>query len=91
MDGALGAALGGMALADQLSARARELDSLVLRVRRERDAQPHVDTSRWSGPTSWACQYSLSLLQREIEAALDLLGSAAGLTEAAAWEARANG
>ena len=91
MNESLDGALHGVALADELSTRARELDSLAVRVERERDAEPRIDTSSWIGPASWACQHSLTLLHREIEAALDLLRSAAGLTEAASWETRANG
>ena len=83
-------ALDGMAFAEELSTRARELDSLAVRVERERDAQPRIDTSHWIGPASWACQRSLTLLHSEIEAALDLVRSAAGLTEAASWETRSN-
>jgi hypothetical protein len=76
------------ALAAELSDSSDALRSLTTRVRNESESRPRIDTSEWSGPASWACQLSLTLLAREIEAAAELLRCAADLTAAAAWEVR---
>lgn len=78
------------ALAREFSEASAELAALTRRVQRERDAQPRIDASQWSGPASWACQLSLALLAREMDAAVELLRCASDLAGAAAWEARGN-
>jgi PPE-repeat protein len=77
------------ALAAELTANADELTALTGRVAGEADSQPRIDSSGWSGPASWACQLSLTLLARQMDQAVELLRCAADLTAAAAWEARA--
>ena len=78
------------ALAGEFSASSAALRALTTRVETEGGSRPRIDTSGWSGPASWACQLSVTLLGREIEAAVELLRCAADLTAAAAWEVRAS-
>jgi hypothetical protein len=78
------------ALAGELSASSVALRVLTRRVENEGELRPRIETSGWSGPASWACQLSLTLLGREIETAAQLLRCAADLTAAAAWEVRGN-
>ena len=75
-------------LAAELTDTSDELRGLAHRVQREGEARPRVELSAWTGPANWACRLSLAVLDREIEAATELLRSAAELTAAAAWEVR---
>jgi hypothetical protein len=59
-------------------ARHRLVDTVAL--------APRPDASGWSGPAGWAYQHALAALARELEAALELLRSAADLTAAALYE-----
>jgi hypothetical protein len=73
-------------LAAELSASSDALRALGRRVEREAGLVPYVETTGWDGPASWACRLSLALLAHEIVAATELLGSAANMMAAAAWE-----
>ena len=75
-------------LAAELSDTSDELRALANRVQHEGEARPRIELSAWTGPANWACQLSLAVLDRDIEAATELLRCAADLASAAAWEVR---
>jgi hypothetical protein len=73
-------------LAAELSASSDALRALGRRVEGDAGAVPQIETGGWDGPASWACQLSLALLAHELAAATELLGCAANMMAAAAWE-----
>lgn len=76
------------ALAGELAQSSESLRILGSRVEHEAHSRPRLNATGWSGPASWACDLSLAMLARELEAAVALLRCAADLTSAAAWEVR---
>jgi hypothetical protein len=78
-------------LATELTDTSDELRALAHRLQREGEARPRIELSAWTGPANWACRLSLAVLDRELEAATELLRCAAELTSAAAWEVRSHG
>jgi uncharacterized protein YukE len=80
----------GAALAGELAASAQELDAIRARVETESASMPTIDLSGWNGPARWAFQFSLALLRRETDTAIELLRCAADLSAAAAFESSGN-
>jgi hypothetical protein len=79
-----------LGLAAELTDTSDDLQALANRVQHEGETRPRIELSVWAGPANWACRLSLAVLDREIEAATELLRSAANLTSAAAWEMKSN-
>jgi len=78
-------------LAAGLTEAADELGVLRLRVQQEGESQPHIDSTIWRGPASWACEVSLALLAREIAAVVDHLRTASDQATLEVWELRGRG
>jgi hypothetical protein len=60
-----------------------ELDFARHRVTSAAQLAPTRNPSGWSGPAGWAYQRSLALVNRDLDAAVELLRSASNLTSAA--------
>jgi transposase len=76
----------GFAIAGELRQTRDRLTFAGHRLVGTAESAPRPDASGWAGPAGWAYQHALAVVAREVEAAVELLRSAADLTSAALYE-----
>ena len=74
------------AIVAELRASRDELDSARHRVTSARQSAPDGNSSGWNGPAGWAYRRVLTLLDRDLDGAAELLRSASDLTSAALYQ-----
>jgi hypothetical protein len=73
-------------IAAELRASRDEVDLARRRVSGERHSAPDGNSSGWVGPAGWAYRHALALLERDLDAAADLLRAASDLTSTALYQ-----
>ncbi|HEX4400293.1 MAG TPA: hypothetical protein VHZ98_03105 [Galbitalea sp.] len=73
-------------IAAALRASRDELDLARRRVTGARHSAPDGYSSGWLGPAGWAYGHALALLDRDLDAAADLLRAASDLTSTALYQ-----
>jgi hypothetical protein len=73
-------------IAAQLRASRDDVDLARRRVSGARHSAPDGNSSGWVGPAGWAYRRALELLDRDLDAAADLLRAASDLTSTALFQ-----
>jgi hypothetical protein len=73
-------------IAAELRTSRDELDLARRRVSSASQSAPDGNSTGWVGPAGWAYQHALALLDRDLDAAADLLRAASDLTSAALYQ-----
>lgn len=73
-------------VAAELRTSRDDLDFARRRVASAARSAPDGNSSGWAGPAGWAYRRALALLERDLDAAAELLRSASDLTSAALYQ-----